>query len=190
MTVRGEIYVLSSNWRNCAQRFFLVDDEYTFGAKDCDVTVTRFGVADRHARLTIDDTGTATLYNCCRENPTLLNGIELKKQAVLFDRDQFSIGYRTFVYRDAHYAAERTDPRPFGPVSTKNRLATVSDVVFGKQLLEHSTQACRNPGCCNLAQDNMSLRKKVKRLTSKLQQQSGGVPPKKRGRTFGDFVAC
>lgn len=32
MTVRGEIYVLTSNWRNCAQRFFLTDSEYTFGS--------------------------------------------------------------------------------------------------------------------------------------------------------------
>ena len=96
--------------------------------------------------------------------------MELRKPTVLFDRDQFAIGYRTFVYRDAHYAAERTDPRPFGPVSTKNRLATVSDVVFGKQLLERSTQACRNPGCCTLAQDNAALRKRLKHICAKLRQ--------------------
>ena len=60
MTVRGEIYVLTSNWRNCAQRFFLIDSEYTFGAKDCDVTIARFGVADRHAKIVIDQTGTVS----------------------------------------------------------------------------------------------------------------------------------
>ena len=97
--------------------------------------------------------------------------MELRKPSVLFDRDQFAIGYRTFVYRDAHYAAERTDPRPFGPVSAKNRLATVSDVVFGKQLLEHSAQACKNPACCSLAQDNMLLRKKLKRLSKMLRDR-------------------
>ena len=60
MTVRGEIYVLTANWRSCTQRFFLTNSEYTFGAKDCDVIIARFGVADRHAKLVIDGTGSVS----------------------------------------------------------------------------------------------------------------------------------
>ena len=104
----------------------------------------------------------------CKENPTLLNGMELRGRSVLFDRDQFAIGYRTFVYRDARYAAARTDPRPFGPASTANRLATASDVALARQVLEHSAQACRNPACCTLAQDNAALRRRLRRLTARL----------------------
>lgn len=104
----------------------------------------------------------------CKENPTLLNGMELRGRSVLFDRDQFAIGYRTFVYRDARYAAARTDPRPFGPASAANRLATASDVALARQVLEHSAQACRNPACCTLAHDNAALRRRVRRLAARL----------------------
>ena len=104
----------------------------------------------------------------CKENPTLLNGMELRGRSVLFDRDQFAIGYRTFVYRDARYAASRTDPRPFGPASAANRLATASDVALARQVLEHSAQACRNPACSTLAQDNVALRRRLRRLTTRL----------------------
>ena len=123
-----------------------------------------------------------TLCNLCKENPTLLNGMELRGRSVLFDRDQFAIGYRTFVFRDAHYAAERKDPRPFGPVSTANRLATASDVTLAKQLLEHSAQACRNAACFTLAQDNAMLHKKIKRLCQKLRECYAAMPKKKRSR--------
>lgn len=104
----------------------------------------------------------------CKENPTLLNGMELRGRSVLFDRDQFAIGYRTFVYRDACYAAARTDPRPFGPAVAAARLAPASDVAPARHVLEHSAQACRNPACCALAHDNAALRRRVRRLVARL----------------------
>lgn len=54
------------------------------------------------------------IQNLCKENPTLLNGVELKGKTQLNDGDSFSIAYRTFVFRDATYAKKRTYPNPFG----------------------------------------------------------------------------
>lgn len=53
------------------------------------------------------------IQNLCKENPALLNGIELKGKAMLNDGDSFSIAYRIFVFRSAAYAKKRGYPNPF-----------------------------------------------------------------------------
>lgn len=53
------------------------------------------------------------IQNLCKENPTLLNGVELKGKAPLNDGDSFSVAYKVFIFRGATYAKKRGYPNPF-----------------------------------------------------------------------------
>eukprot|EP00727_Mastigamoeba_balamuthi_P011119 m51a1_g663 hypothetical protein (288) ;mRNA; f:235987-237243 len=113
----GEVYVMSS-WHRCASVFPLNKFAYTFGSsEECDVQISRAGVARHHATLWFDtDTREVMLRSTCSENPVLFNGLPLpfRSPVIVQDSDYFAIGYRVFVFRDAKYASTRIVPRPFG----------------------------------------------------------------------------
>ena len=79
-----------------------------------------------------------SIFNLCKENPTLVNGLEVRGKAKLTDGDQFVIGYRVFVFRDASYASKRTDPRPFGSAASADETET-ADVHPTRKILDRSS---------------------------------------------------
>lgn len=118
------------------------------------------------------------LFNLCKENPTLVNGVEVRGKAELTDGDQFVIGYRAFVFRDAAYAARRSVPRPFG-AATATATATgtetetadgADDVKPTRHIVEGSDAVCHNPKCRELAKENAGLLKSITELRLQLKQ--------------------
>ena len=98
----GKVIVVKKDGSEGA--FFDIESDITIGRdKSCDIHMKLNSVSRTHAKMFIDENGCCNLENLSKTNPTFVNGKPILGVHILNNKDQITIGDRSFVFQSSEF---------------------------------------------------------------------------------------